>query len=126
MNLNRVLLMGRLTRDPELRHTKDNTPVAEISLALNRKFTTAAGEARTETTFVDVVFWMKMAEQVAAHFKKSSPIFVEGRLELDTWERDGQKRSRLRVVAERYLFLEKLPIDEHKTPEELGIEAPEA
>jgi single-strand DNA-binding protein len=123
MNLNRVLLIGRLVRDPELRYTKEHMPVCEISLAINRKFTTAAGEARTETTFVDVVFWMKMAEQVAANFKKSSPIFVEGRLELDQWERDGQKRSRLRVVGERYLFLEKPQEEIPKAPEK-AVEVP--
>jgi single-strand DNA-binding protein len=101
---NRVLLMGRLTRDPELRFTPQGTPVLDLGLALNREYTVGT-ERRKETTFVDVTFWMKQAELIAQYLKKGEPIFVEGRLSLDSWEQDGQKRSKLRVVGENFRFI---------------------
>ena len=104
-NLNRVLLMGRLTRDPELRYTPQGTAVSEIGLAINREYTVGT-ERRKETTFVDVTLWKRQAEVVCQYLKKGSPIFVEGRLSFDSWEtQDGQKRSKLRVVAENFQFL---------------------
>ena len=104
-NFNRVLLMGRLTKDPELRYTPKGTAVSDIGLAINREFT-AGTERRKETTFVDVTFWSRQAELICEYLRKGSPLFVEGRLALDTWEtQDGQKRSRLRVVAENFQFL---------------------
>ena len=104
-NLNRVLLMGRLTRDPELRYTPQGTAVSEIGLAMNREYTVGT-ERRKETTFVEVTLWKRQAEVVCQYLKKGSPIFVEGRLSFDAWETpDGQKRSRLRVIAENFQFL---------------------
>ncbi len=106
MNLNKVFLIGRLTRDPELRYTQTGTAVAEFGLAINRKFTTADGQSREETCFVDVVLWAKRAEVASQYLTKGQPVFVEGRLELDQWQGpDGSKRSRLRVVADNFQFL---------------------
>ena len=106
-NYNRVLLMGRLTRDPDLRYTKDGTAVCKFGLAVNRTFGT--GDQRKEkSTFVDVTMWQRKAEVVAEYFKKGSPIFIEGRLELDQWENEQkEKRSKLYVVAENFEFLER-------------------
>lgn len=105
-NLNKVFLIGRLTRDPELRYTQGGTAVAEFGLAVNRSYTTSSGEKREETTFVDVIVWRRRAELVCEYMSKGSPIFIEGRLELDTWETpDGQRRSKLRVVADNFQFL---------------------
>lgn len=107
-NLNKVMLIGNLTRDPELKYTPKGTAVCEAGLAINRSFTpTEGGERREETTFVDVTFWGRTAEVVHQYCKKGRPLFVEGRLQLDTWEdkQSGQKRSRLRVVGEGFQFL---------------------
>ena len=105
-NLNKVFLIGRLTRDPELRYTQNGTAVAEFGLAMNRNYTTSAGEKREETTFVDVIVWQRKAEVICEYMSKGRTIFVEGRLELDRWEtKDGQKRSKLRVVADNFQFL---------------------
>ncbi|MCU0722354.1 MAG: single-stranded DNA-binding protein [Planctomycetes bacterium] len=109
-NLNKVFLIGRLTRDPELRYTQSGTAVAEFGLAVNRNFTTSSGEKREETTFVDVIVWRRKAEVVCEYLGKGAPLFVEGRLELDTWETsEGQKRSKLRVVADNFQFLQAGP-----------------
>ena len=104
-NFNKVLIMGRLTRDPELRYTPQGTAVSEIGIAINREFN-AGNERRKETTFVDVTFWARQAEVVCQYVKKGAPLFVEGRLSLHTWEaQDGQRRSKLRVVAENFQFI---------------------
>lgn len=101
-NLNKVMLIGNLTRDPEVKYTPKGTAVADIGLAVNRVFNSEAGERREETTFVDVVLWGRTAEVVGQYCKKGNPIFIEGRLQLDTWDdkQTGQKRSKLRVVGE--------------------------
>jgi single-strand DNA-binding protein len=106
-NLNRVLLIGNLTRDPELRYTPKGTPVTEIGLAVNRIFSGEDGEKKEETTFVDVTLWARQAEIAGQYLKKGRPVFIEGRLQLDTWDdkQTGQKRSRLRVVAENLQLL---------------------
>jgi single-strand DNA-binding protein len=99
-SFNRVILVGNLTRDPELRYTPSGTAVAEIGLAVNDRRKNANGEWIDETTFVDVTLWSRTAEIASEYLSKGSPILVEGRLKLDTWEgNDGQKRSKLRVVA---------------------------
>lgn len=104
-NFNKVLLMGRLTRDPELRYTPQGTAVSEIGLAVNREYT-AGNERRKDTTFVDITFWARQAEIICQYLKKGDPLFVEGRLSLHTWEtQDGQRRSKLRVVAENFQFV---------------------
>jgi single-strand DNA-binding protein len=103
MNLNKVFLMGRLTADPELRYTQTGTAVADIRLAINRTFRTQSGDQKEDTCYVDVVLWGRQAEQVNKFLCRGRPIFIEGRLKLDSWEsRDGEKRQRLRVVAENY------------------------
>ena len=104
-NLNRVLLMGRLTRDPELRYTPQGVPVTEIGMAINREFLGSDNERRKETVFVDVTLWRRRAEVVCQWLKKGDPLFIEGRLSLDTWEQDGQRRSKLRVVADNFQFV---------------------
>ena len=106
-NLNRVLLIGNLTRDPDLRYTPKGTAVTEISLAVSRIYSGEDGERKEETTFVDVTLWARLAEIAGQYLKKGRPVFVEGRLQLDTWDdkQTGQKRSKLRVVAENIQLL---------------------
>lgn len=105
-NLNKVFLIGNLTRDPELRYIPSGTAVANFGLATNRVYTTQDGERKEEVCFVDIVTWAKTAENCANYLSKGSPIFIEGRLQYDSWEtEDGQKRSKLRVVADRVQFL---------------------
>ncbi len=106
MSVNLVALLGNLTRDPELRYTPSGSAVCQFGLALNRRYRTAAGELQEETSFVEVVVWGKQAEVVAAHMAKGRAVFVEGRLQQDTWETEaGERRSRLKIVAQRVTFL---------------------
>ncbi len=98
---NRVILMGNLTRDVVLRYTPAGTPVTEVGLAVNDRRKGQNGEWIDETTFVDVTFWGRTAEVAAEYLSKGSPVFIEGRLKLDTWEKDGQKNYKLRVVCDR-------------------------
>ncbi len=105
-SLNKVLLIGRLTRDPEKRSTPSGMAVAELGMAVNRKYKASNGEDREEVCFLNVTVWGKQAELCAEYLRKGSPLFVEGRLKLDEWEKDGQKRSKLGVVAERVQFLD--------------------
>ncbi|MCC6229751.1 MAG: single-stranded DNA-binding protein [Phycisphaerales bacterium] len=105
-NLNRVFLMGNLTRDVELRHTSGNQAVANIGLAVNRRWKTPEGENREETTFVDCEAWGRTAEVMAQYLAKGRPVFIEGRLKLDQWEKEGQKFSKLRVVVESFQFID--------------------
>ena len=100
-NFNRVILMGNLTRDPEIRYLPSGSAVADFGMAINRKYRTKDGQEGEETCFVDVSAWGRQGEVVAQYVSKGSPLFVEGRLKLDQWEKDGQKRSKLTVVAER-------------------------
>lgn len=106
-NYNKVLLMGNLTRDIELRHTPGNTAVANIGLAISRRFRTPDGENREETTFVDCEAWGRTAEVMSQYLHKGRPVFVEGRLKLDQWEdQQGQKRSKLKIVVESFQFID--------------------
>jgi len=99
---NRVILLGNLTRDPELRYIPSGTAVTEITLAINDRRKNATGEWVEETTFVDVTLWARTAEVVCEYLSKGSPVFIEGRLKRDTWETpEGEKRSKLRVVGDR-------------------------
>jgi single-strand DNA-binding protein len=98
---NRVILLGNLTRDIELKYTPGGTAVTDIGMAVNDRRKSASGEWIDETTFVDVTLWGRTAEVASEYLSKGSPILVEGRLKLDTWETDGQKRSKLRVVCDR-------------------------
>ncbi len=105
-NYNKVILMGNLTRDPELRYTPSGQAVTDISLAINRRTKTPEGERKDSVTYVEVTAWGKQAELINEYFSKGQPIFVEGRLSLDQWtSQDGQRRSKLRVVMERMEFL---------------------
>lgn len=116
-SLNRVFLMGNLTRDPEVRYTPKGTAVADISMAINMTYRTQDGSDREEVVYVDVVTWGRQAETCGQYLSKGSPVFVEGRLQLDQWEdKDGQKRSRLRVRAERVQFLGRGKASEGKPP----------
>lgn len=105
---NKVILVGNLTRDPELRFTPKGTAIARIGLAVNRSWRDANGELKEEVTFVDVDAFGKQAETLAQYMKKGRPLLVEGRLRLDTWEdkQTNQKRSRLGVVLESFQFLD--------------------
>ncbi len=106
ITLNKVFLVGNLARDPDLRHTPSGTPVTEFRLAVSDSYTTSSGEKHDRTCFIDVVSWRKLAESCAEFLKKGSPVFVEGRLEQDTWTTgDGQRRSRIRVVAYSVQFI---------------------
>jgi len=105
-NLNKVFLIGNLTRDPELRYTPSGTAVASFGLATTRRYRRQDGEQQEETCFVEVVVWARQAEVVSEYLSKGSPLFVEGRLQLDRWETpEGEKRSRLKVVADNFQFL---------------------
>lgn len=104
-SFNRVILMGNLTRDVEVRYTPGGTAVCEIGLAVNDRRKDAKGEWVDETTFVDVTLWGRTAEIAGEYLAKGAPLLVEGRLKLDTWEKDGQKRSKLRVVCENMRML---------------------
>src|SRR5688572_7728566 len=106
-SFNRVLLMGNLTRDPQLKYLPSQTAVAEFGVACNRKFRTAQGEDREEVTFVDVTAFGKQAEVINQYMNKGKPIFIEGRLKFDSWEdkQGGGKRSKLTVVVENFQFV---------------------
>jgi len=107
-SMNKVIIAGRLTRKPELRKTPNGIAVTDLLVALNREYTTLSGEKQQEVCFVDVVVWGKQAESCVANLDCSSPVLVEGRLQLDTWHgKDGEKRCKLRVAAERVQFLER-------------------
>jgi single-strand DNA-binding protein len=105
-SFNRVMLMGNLTRNPELKYTPSGSAVADLGLAVNESFKNKAGETVEQTCFVDVVVWGRQAETATEYLKKGSPVFVEGRLQFDQWEsQQGEKRNKLRVRAERVQFL---------------------
>lgn len=108
-SLNRVLLMGNLTRDPEVRFTPAGRPVSDLGLAISRRYRGADDQVKEDVCFVDVVVWGRQAETCGKYLKKGSPIFVEGRLQLDQWEQDGQKRSKMRVVATHVQFVGRAP-----------------
>jgi len=105
-SFNRVLLMGNLTKDPELRYTPQGTAVANLRLAVNRKFKSKTGELKEEVCFITAVVWNKQAETCNQYLHKGSPLFVEGRLQSRSWEdASGQKKSVIEVRAERVQFL---------------------
>ena len=105
-NFNRVLLIGNLTRDPQLRYTPSQMAVCDFGLAVNRRMRTSGGEQKEEVCFVDITAWGKQAETLCKYVTKGQQLFVEGRLTLDQWEdKTGQKRSRLRVTLENFQFL---------------------
>jgi single-strand DNA-binding protein len=104
-SFNRVILVGNLTRDPELRYIPSGTAVTDVGLAVNDRRKTQSGEWVDETTFVDVTLWGRTAEVASEYLSKGSPVLIEGRLKLDSWEKEGKKFSKLRVVGERMQML---------------------
>jgi single-strand DNA-binding protein len=106
-NYNKVLLMGNLTRDIELKYTPSNQAVANIGLAINRRYKTKEGETREEATFIDCEAWGRTAEVMNQYLGKGKPVFIEGRLKLDQWQdKDGTNKSKLRVVVESFEFID--------------------
>jgi single-strand DNA-binding protein len=106
-SFNKVILLGNLTRDPEVRYTPKGSAVCDLGIAINRVYTTEGGERREEVTFVDVVLWARLAEIAGEYLRKGRPIFIEGRLQMDSWDdkQTGQKRTKLRVVGESMQLL---------------------
>lgn len=106
-NLNKVMLIGNLTRDPELRYTPKGTAVTDIGLAVNRVWSNDQGQRQEETTFIDVTLWGRQAELAQQYLTKGRGAYVEGRLQMDTWEdkETGKKRSKLKVIGENLQFL---------------------
>ena len=106
-SLNKVMLMGNLTRDPELRVTPKGTSVCQFAIAINRQFKMESGESREEVIYVDIEAWGKQGETIAKYCTKGRPLFIEGRLRLDQWEDKNtkEKRSRMKVVLEGFQFL---------------------
>lgn len=102
------MLIGNLTRDPEVRYTPKGSAVADLAIAVNRTYTAESGEKREEVTYVDIVLWAKLAELAGQYLHKGRAVFIEGRLQMDQWEdkATGQKRSRLRVIGEVMQFLD--------------------
>jgi single-strand DNA-binding protein len=104
-NLNRVYLMGNLTKDPELRHLPSGVPLVDLRIAVSEKYTNQAGEDVESVCYVDVVAWSAQAEACNRHLSKGSPVMVEGCFQFDQWEKNGEKRSRLCVRADRVQFM---------------------
>lgn len=106
VSLNKVLCAGNLTRDPELRFTSGGQPVGSFDIAINNYYVSKSGEKKEETVFINVTVWGKQAESARTYLTKGSPVLVEGRLQMDTWEtKEGEKRSRLKINAQRLQFL---------------------
>lgn len=107
MSYNRVILMGNLTRDVELRFSESNTAIGDVGLAVNRKFKGSDQQAREEVTFVDCTAFGRTAEVMAQHLKKGRPVLIEGRLSMDQWQdkQTGQNRTKLKVIVERFQFI---------------------
>lgn len=120
-NFNRVILAGNLTRDPEISYSPKGTAIANLSLALNRSYTTESGEKREDVTYVEVSAFSKLAELIGQYLKKGSSCLLEGRLKLDVWQdkQTQQQRSRLGVVAETVQFLSS-PQKRDSEPREQG------
>jgi single-strand DNA-binding protein len=105
-DLNRVMLMGNLTRDPDVRYTPKGSAVADLGMAINSSYRTVDGQVKEEVCYVDVVVWGRQAETCKEYLTKGSPVFVEGRLQYEQWEtKEGEKRNRLKVKADRVQFL---------------------
>jgi len=126
-NVNTVILIGTLTRDPELRATQGGQSVVGFSLAINNAYKTASGEKREEVTFIDVEAWGKLADLIAQYVHKGDPLYIDGRLRQDTWEdkTTRQKRSKIKVVASNMQFLESGKRDESAGPPEPQSQSPE-
>lgn len=105
-NFNRVILVGNITRDPEIRYTPSGTAVAQFGLAVNRTWRSQDGESREEVCFIDITAWARQGEVISEHLSKGDPILIEGRLKMESWQgQDGQKRTKHIVVVENFQFL---------------------
>ena len=107
-DLNRVFLVGNLTRDPEVRYIPSGTAVADLQMAINRKYKTGAGENNEDTCYVGAVAWGRQAETAGEYLRKGSSVLIEGSLRYEQWESNGEKRNRLRVHADRVQFLDRV------------------
>lgn len=125
-NFNKVILVGNLTRDPELRYTPKGVAIAKLGLAVNRVWKTETGETKEEVTFVDIDAFGKQAETIGQYLKKGRPILIEGRLRLDQWDdkQTGQKRSRLGVVLESFQFIDSNRSESGAEPARRGTAVP--
>jgi single-strand DNA-binding protein len=125
-SFNKVMLMGNLTRDPQIKQLPNNSVVAEFGLACSRRYRTAAGEDREETAFVDCSAFGRQAEVINQFCKKGKPIFVEGRLKYDTWDdkQSGNRRSKLSVVVENFQFIGARDPDAPTATDPAGKERP--
>jgi len=125
-NLNKVMIIGNLGNDPEMRYTPNGNPVTSFPIATNRVFTSSEGERKQETEWFTVVTWNKLAESCNQYLTKGKRVYVEGRLRTRSWEgQDGQKRSRTEIVAERVLFLDRqttAPLSEESKVEDMTTE----
>jgi single-strand DNA-binding protein len=122
------MLMGNLTRKPEIKYTPKGTAIAAFGMAINRNYTTEAGEKREEVTFVDVEAYARLAEIIGEYCDKGSPLFIEGRLKLDQWDdkQSGQKRSKMKVVAESCQLIGSKPQGEGQAPQQRQAQPPTA
>jgi single-strand DNA-binding protein len=127
-NLNKVTLMGNITRDIELRNLPGGQAIAQIGLAINRQWQGNDGQKKEEVTFVDCEAWGKQAETMHKYLGKGRPVFIEGRLKLDQWDdkESGQKRSKMKVVVESFQFIDSKPEGERDTQQapKAGVRAP--
>jgi single-strand DNA-binding protein len=123
-SLNKVMLIGNLTRDPEIRYTPKGSAVCDLALAVNRRYTLENGEKQEEVTYLDIVLWNKQAELAEKFLNKGRAIFVEGRLQMDTWEdkATGQKRSKIKIVGENIQFLDSKGAGSHRGGDEGGYD----
>ncbi len=124
MNYNKVIIAGNLTRNPELRYTPQGTAYASFDIALNRRWTDSDGNKQEKVVFVPVEAWRKQAESISSYVQKGSPLLVEGRIEMDSWEKGGQKRTKLKVAVERFEFIGEMkeknePSEEEKFQEQV-------
>ena len=118
--LNKTMLIGNLTRDVEVKYTASGAAVANFGLAVNRTYTNSDGEKTEEVCFIDMVAWNRLAEVAGEYLSKGSPVFVEGRLQMDNWEDQGKKRSKLKVVAQNIQFLGRgAEADSNKTDDDI-------
>ena len=120
---NRVILVGNITREIELRYTQSQTAVTDIGLAVNDRRKNQAGNWVEEVQFVDITLWGRTAEVAAEFLGKGSPVLIEGRLKLDSWEQDGQQRSKLKVIGERMQMLGRRKNDSPKAEEAVAAAA---
>lgn len=127
--LNKVMIIGNLGADPEMRYTADGTALTNFRVASSRNYTSPDGERREETEWFTVVTWRKLAEQCSQFLQKGRKVYVEGRLQTRSWDaQDGQKRYRTEVIADRVLFLDRvggMPLPEEAEPVPVGDVSPE-